>query len=389
MTIHQRIWTAAVARHHLIPLYNVGVSWTFGFALVMLASTGATAAQAATTRVVFLNFADNRETVVHGDVDDAVHDQSSLAQTGPAPAFFWPAVRLGTMTRRQVIESTAARVHELYLPYNVQFTTARPARGPYTMVLITGGDAASVGIKSTSAGLSYLDCDDEQPANVVLAFTAPLVGNLGALAVTIAHETGHAFGLEHSSDPEDLMFPSLDPRQRGFLDRQNAVAGNHHCGRDQQNSHGRLIDLLGAWQGPAKPLDLSGAADVLPPSVTFIGPQSQDAPLPQPFLVQIQADDDRGLRDVQITVGSNSHVLRAPPFSWSLAGLPVGTALVQVTATDDEGNSTTITKSVEVLETKDESALGCSAARGRSPSSVLIIVALAVSIACARRLRLL
>jgi hypothetical protein len=123
-----------------------------------------------------------------------------------------------------------------------------------------GGDPALFQMDPRVAGVAFMDCDNRQADNVVFAFPAPLGGNVHGLFTTIAQEAAHALGLQHSADPNDLMYPRVDLAQRSFQDRESLVASPRYCDGETQNSHRRLLELVGAWKGGDKT-----AAQALPP----------------------------------------------------------------------------------------------------------------------------
>ena len=239
--------------------------WTCTGALVATLIAGTPGRAAAQPAVLYLNFSDGSENVIKANVDDAAEDRSIMGSVTPYPAFTWPGVT-DEAARRKLIDDVTQQVNDAFLPYHVLVTTTRPAEGPYTMVMV-GGSPALFGMDAHVAGVAYMDCDNSQPANLVFAFPAPLGDNVHGLFSTIAQEAAHAFGLQHSSDPDDLMYPRVDLQQRSFIDRDSAVAMPKYCAPSTQNSHRRLLSLMGAWPGGDKPMDapttVSGAGTVL------------------------------------------------------------------------------------------------------------------------------
>jgi hypothetical protein len=203
--------------------------------------------------VLYLNFSDGREGVVRAEVDNAAQNRSVMGSIDKFPTFAWPGMD-DENARQTLVRDLAGKVNEAFLPYNVVVTTRRPRSGPYTMVLI-GGNPAVFSLDPRVAGIAFMDCDNRQATNVVFAFPAPLGGSVHGLFATIAQEAAHAFGLQHSADPDDLMYPRVDVTQRGFIDRDNPVASPNLCGPTTQNSHRRLMALLGPWTGGVKLVD--------------------------------------------------------------------------------------------------------------------------------------
>jgi hypothetical protein len=299
------------------------------------ARAAAAARGASEPRIVYLNFSDGTETITRGELDDAPANVSSIGRASPYPAFSWPSLVDGSETRADLVRRIAREVHRLFLPFNVLITTTRPPTGPYTMVLL-GGFPTDIGLDRL-AGVAYLDCEDAQDKNLVFVFPPILRGNERALVMTIAQETAHAFGLEHTSAPEDVMYPTVDPRQAAFLDVPSRIFGEHHCGNEQQRSRQKLLDIVGPWRGEDKPLDVGARADRLAPTVSFVSPAA-GARLPQPAIVRIVAADDVGIDRVVLAVGRAQLTLRREPFAWALAGLDAGPTTLVATAYDLEGN---------------------------------------------------
>jgi hypothetical protein len=142
----------------------------------------------------------------------------------------YPAFVGSTPTARESeMQAIVARVGQIYAGHNVEIVTTRPLAGSYTMAMV-GGVGTLLG-GTGDAGLSLKDCDNGNPDDIIFAFTgdmdpATLVRDA---AIAIAHETGHAFGLGHVPDPNDIMYHTLDPRQSVFGDqllRVTDVDGN-------------------------------------------------------------------------------------------------------------------------------------------------------------------
>ena len=167
-------------------------------------------------------------------------------------------------------------MHKMFLPYNVLVGSTRPARAPYTMVVI-GGTPDLFELQRDVAGVALLDCNDNLPSAVVFAFPPILEGSLHGLIVTIAQEAAHAYGLQHTADREDLMHPTVNPAQRAFVDRTSAVAPPRLCPPLVQNSHAALLSVLGPWPGGPKPLLDGQVPDIEPPQGTILAPAARAA----------------------------------------------------------------------------------------------------------------
>jgi hypothetical protein len=206
-------------------------------------------ARAAGQEVLYLNFSDGTENVIQADNDDSSRNRTIMGSATPYPAFTWPGVE-DESARRNLIDDLTRRVQEAFAPFDIVITTTRPAAGPYNMVMI-GGDPSVFQMDARVAGVAYMDCDNRQYSNLVFAFPRPLGGSVHGLFSTISQEAGHALGLQHSSDPTDLMYPRVDVSQRSFQDRETPVASPRYCEGATQNSHKRLLQLVGARGEPA------------------------------------------------------------------------------------------------------------------------------------------
>jgi len=150
--------------------------------------------------------------------------------------------------RGQVAGELVAKVAGLFRDFSVQLVIARPSAPPYEMIII-GGDCSLCGYDKQNpiGGLGPLDCDDALQGELAFVF-AQTFTQLDGLAVAIAHEAGHSFGLVHTSEPCDVM-SNIYCAGKAFLDKTVAVAPDHlgKCGQGPTtNSWQRLRDILGA-----------------------------------------------------------------------------------------------------------------------------------------------
>jgi hypothetical protein len=219
-------------------------------------------AHATGLEVLYLDFSDGTENVIQADSDDASRNHTIMGTATPYPAFIWPGAD-DPHARREVIDDITRRVREAFAPFDIVVTTTRPAAGPFNTVMI-GGDPGIFKMDARVAGVAYMDCDNRQGANVVFAFPAPLGGSVHGLFSTIAQEAGHALGLQHSSDPSDLMYPRVDVAQEGFQNRESPVASPRFCDPQTQNSHQRLLQLVGA-RGDTSPSEV-GSTELAAPA---------------------------------------------------------------------------------------------------------------------------
>jgi hypothetical protein len=161
-----------------------------------------------------------------------------------------------------------------FAPYDVTVTTERPpAYMPYTLEAI-GGTSALVGGEAV-CGIANLDCAARERNKVGVVF--PDQPNCTPHK-TIAHESGHNFGLEHTDDPDDIMsYTVVYDGTYAFRDAcmpifhsepdETAYCGLTHAqlcpagDGEQQNSSAELLAML----GPAR-------ADAMAPTVVDLSP---------------------------------------------------------------------------------------------------------------------
>jgi hypothetical protein len=276
-----------------------------------------------TTRILYLNFSGG---TVHNDgagCDDALAGCSFII--GLPGNIQYPQFR-GTPAQRQLIIDL---VKAYYEPFDVQIVTDRPASGPYSMNLV-GGTPDVIGLGAGVVGIAPLDCSDLNDHD--LSFTFPQVINNDPLEVaqTIAQETAHAYGLGHTGERTDVMFPYVQKDSNGFQNfLMNVPDGTDCTGTGHQNSYQLLMANVGA-----------SPPDTEPPTVAFTDPMD-GATLPSGFSVTLDAQDNRSVHDVELYSGAQM-IARSTLEPWVLtvpAGtLPAGPTLLRALAHDRTGN---------------------------------------------------
>lgn len=241
------------------------------------------------------------------------------------PALSWDPV---------VVDEAVALAGEILEPFAVRLVTTEPPRYlPYTRVLV-GGDAASLGSGETHRGLACtIDCGDEILTEPVFVF-GEAAWRPEELAQTIAHEFGHAVGLDHVQDLGDLMNPVSSARNSTIEDgcvplAENVCEDTHleHCGPGQQDSYAELLAALG-----------TSPADSDPPRIQIDAPAS------------IAARDAAEIRvDVSDSTPGYGWQLSVVELGWRSSGsneaqvsfdlnLPPGRWTLEVEASDQLGN---------------------------------------------------
>ena len=99
-------------------------------------------AAAAAPAVIYLNFSDGTEALTRAENDNAALNQSALGAVTPYPAFTWPGIADGSISRRELVGTIAERVNADYQrasnKYQVTFASESPNGGLVVGVLREG-----------------------------------------------------------------------------------------------------------------------------------------------------------------------------------------------------------------------------------------------------------
>ncbi len=324
---------------------------------------------AGVTRTVFLNFGGGK--LVKASVDNAALNASPYF-SGTVPAFVGDAATIALVV---------AAVRKLFGRYDVEFVTARPTTGAYDMVLV-GGTCANAGYcagldPTKVGGLGPLDCGDKSDRNLALAFSEVMRAAVQAwgneayadwVAVAIAHELGHTFGLPHTAQSGaaacDLMSygtcydTTTAINHKSFLDQPLGLAPDSagQCGMSTVNPHQVLLVALGP--------------DKKKPELTITSP-AEGAKLGTNVALSATVADS-GAVSVELIVDGASHsTLTAPPYTWSLT-LPLGPHTLTLHASDEMKNTATATRTIEV--SRPPAVLGETCEKAADCASALCIV---------------
>jgi MYXO-CTERM domain-containing protein len=141
-----------------------------------------------------------------------------------------------------------------YEPFNIIMSSQRPPDYlPYTMAVIGGASNQGQGV----CGVANVACDGLKRNHVSLTFPQSCNG----VAEVAAQETSHNWGLEHTDDEQDLMYPFNNGGFKTYVDTCNAIShatGNGvtqcsyihevYCpdgGGEEQNSYQELLGVFG------------------------------------------------------------------------------------------------------------------------------------------------
>ncbi len=146
---------------------------------------------------------------------------------------------------------------EYYEPFDLVLTTSEPPDWmPYTMAVI-GGSAGLAGQPNGVCGVANVQCDGLRRNHVSLTFP----GSCGGSAATAAQESAHNWGLEHTENTNDLLYPYSNGGNKSFVDQCMTIShatgdGVTQCdyiheaycpagGGEQQNTYQELLGVFG------------------------------------------------------------------------------------------------------------------------------------------------
>lgn len=292
--------------------YPLGVSGgTCG--TVAVSSTRSPAALSGVAKVLYLNRCSGGCTVTAANQQDAPHDVTAVSGIPRGNSYSIPEFKnfsnqVGAAADAEWAEIVAC-VAQTYSYFDIHVTDVRPASGNYGMSIV-GGTQDRIGLDINGLlGISQLDCSG--PLDNVISFVLseahrPYASTPKAyvrdLCTTIAHEAGHAFGLQHEfrfledntsacSDPMSYDTGTCNPDQRYF---RNKIAA---CGRFKEepcdcpnnvaNTHGLLFNVFGP-----------GTPTVPVPSVAFTTPATANGSIST--FVAVDSGSRRGVNRLEL-----------------------------------------------------------------------------------------
>jgi Bacterial Ig domain len=318
-------------------------------------------------KVFYLRYADGTEQ----------HTQNYDACTGTVPKFECSFAPTLVECQRQI----QAYLDDWYKDFNIVFTLTRPTSGSYYTEVVSSGGGAWCKVSDKVAGVAPFLCKDLGGG---VAYTFRGGGSARETAVIVAQEQAHLLGLEHTSNPHDLMYPTICTDCAGFVDDDSGVSADT-CDRDTQNSYKMMKKALGDWPGGPKPSPFGCMDDTQDPSVQFLSP-ADGASMGHDFAVSVDVRDDCGVKKVEIQVMPQglSAVAMAPPYEWDLTGIN-GAQTITVTATDGSGRSGHASLQVTAPESRTDlgpglagEGAGCTVASGAfgglAPSLAMLLL---------------
>ncbi len=297
--------------------------------------------------IIFLNFGGATVKPPTGFADNSATNQSQIANGTDTIAPFDASPYAPAFTAATAEQQVANYFSGFYSAFNVQVVTTRPTGVRYTMCLI-GGDPSALGIGQGAAGIAPLDCGNQNEPDVTYAFSAVLDPNntgsatasLKAIAVTAAQETAHSFGLGHTTNKQDIMYPQLTGQETGFAmgpqGLQNDGSGQCSAPSTTQDSYNMLLQVL----GPSSGMQMTGPT----PTVAFVTP-TDGSTVPLNFTITVAASETGGTIDhIDLSSGGQTlFTLTTTPYTKMVSAPQAGMYDLTATAYDSAGNSASAT----------------------------------------------
>lgn len=143
----------------------------------------------------------------------------------------------------QIVKCVAGQL----APFDVAVTDEKPAGDDYILAVV-GGSVRDLEIAGERVGGLSPFSGDPIPRAVVFAFAGQLRNDPRKICETVAHEVGHAYGLDHAYRCSDVMSYLYCGRKR-LLDRDARCGeqARRPCrgGAKTQNSYRHLMRVLG------------------------------------------------------------------------------------------------------------------------------------------------
>jgi hypothetical protein len=199
------------------------------------AGTGTAAQALSGTQTIFVNFAGPTISNCGNYCSNATTNHSYII------GYAWgkSSVNFAPYTDTKGRTAIVSYLKSFFSKYDVVIKTARPASGPYTMVVITPTYWAHHGI-------APLDCGNANKKDIAFVVRTGDTGfypSYKKIAQAAAHELGHSFGLAHVKNTSDFM--------------QWASSGSAFIGGNYDTAHPSGKCISGTYQNDVKLLSAS------------------------------------------------------------------------------------------------------------------------------------
>jgi len=312
--------------------------------------------------IIFLNFDGANVSPDQSFRDNSALNQSQIARSNATLPAFDASPYAPAFTKATAQQAIANYFTQFYSAFNVQVVTTRPTGVRYTMCIV-GGDPGQLGIGQGAAGIAPLDCDNQNEPDVTYAFSSVLdpsntgsaQQSLKAIAVTAAQETAHSFGLGHTTNQNDIMYPQLTFTATGFAkgpqQLQNDGSGACSSG-STQDSFNMLLGVL----GPSSGMPMTGPT----PTVAFVTP-TDGSTVPLKFTITVAASESGGtIAHVDLdSQGQSLGSLTTAPYTKTVTAPQDGQYSLTATAYDSNGNFASTTVTFTAMQGAPPQQTGC------------------------------
>jgi hypothetical protein len=171
----------------------------------------------------------------------------------------------------EVWHATVACVSDIFSRFAVTVTDEDPGDAPH-LEAVFGGAPELLGLERTIDGIAPFSADcGIMERSIVFAFTDVMTGDARYACLVMAHELGHAYGLDHELLATDPMTVARVTGAREFADQDVACGEDaaRPCGlpggttcRATQNSYALLAARIGI-AGSAPPPAVDGSTNTL------------------------------------------------------------------------------------------------------------------------------
>jgi MYXO-CTERM domain-containing protein len=236
-------------------------------------------------------------------------------------------------SRQALIDAVVAQTRSIFEPYDVEFTLTRPSSGDYEMIVF-GSSCQTVLGESGCGGVALADCGNSDKNNITFVFPPGL--DYRDLAPTAAQESAHAFGLAHTTNQNDVMYPFIQPGiyPSAFGNTNSPcpsdeVAAGATCNKTSQNSHQTMLDTIGF---PGQ--------DVYGPDIVITSHVAGMTIRPGDKIRASIVDSQNAVQRAELLVNSASAEIKSSgPYEFTFpSGVTPGTVIVQIRASDSMNN---------------------------------------------------